>query len=211
MNASEVAAALDEGAVILDLRSPRPFTTEYIPGALTMQFNRADLAERAELMLPRELRIIVHAEPEPIAKAAVDILRGAGFTVEGHLAGGLKAWKEAGRPTASLPVIGVDELHAAREHYTVIDARERYEYKHAHIGDAILLPPGDAWERGEEIAGQIAPSRVLAVVCGDQTRSAYVASIMRRRGHDTVLVMGGMVDWLERGYPTERAGAEPAR
>jgi hydroxyacylglutathione hydrolase len=199
----EVASALDEGAVALDLRPPRPFATEHLPGALTMQFNRADLGDRAELMLPRELRLVVHAEPEPIARVAVEILREGGFDVLGHVEGGLKAWKEDGRETESLPLIDVDELHASLADYVVVDAREGFEHRHAHIEGAALVPPGDAWERVDELPSE----RRLAVVCGDQTRSAYVASVLRRRGLDAVLVMGGMVDWLERGYPVERTSA----
>jgi hydroxyacylglutathione hydrolase len=180
VNASEVAAALEEGAVVLDLRPPRPYATEHLPGALTMQFNRADLGDRAELMLPRELRLVVHAEPEPIATVAVEILENAGFDVLGHLEGGLKAWRDEGRPTESLPLINVDELHAKLAGYTVVDAREGFEYRHAHIAGAVLVPPGDAWERADELPAG-AP---LAIVCGDQTRSAYVASILLRRGQD---------------------------
>jgi rhodanese-related sulfurtransferase len=200
---AEVAAAFAEGAVVLDLRPPRPFAAEHIPGALTMQFNRADLGERAELMLPRELRLVVHAEPEPIATAAVEILRGTGFEVLGALEGGLRAWKEAGYPTESLPLIDVDTLHADREQYTVVDAREGFEHRHGHVPGALLFPPGEAWERAEELP----TGTPLAVVCGDQTRSAYVASVLRRHGREAVLVMGGMADWLERGYETERTTA----
>lgn len=203
MNATDVSSALEEGAVALDLRPPRPFAAEHLPGALTMQFNRADLGDRAELMLPRELRLVVHAEPEPIARVAVEILREAGFEVLGHLEGGLKAWKEDGRSTETLPLIDVDELHASLGTYVVVDAREGFEHRHAHIAGALLFPPGDAWERVDELPA----GRRLAVVCGDQTRSAYVASVLRRRGLDAVLVMGGMVDWLERGYRVERTSA----
>lgn len=203
MNTTDVSSALEEGAVALDLRPPRPFAAEHLPGALTMQFNRADLGDRAELMLPRELRLVVHAEPEPIARVAVEILREAGFEVLGHLEGGLKAWKEDGRKTETLPLIDVDALHASLGTYVVVDAREGFEHRHTHIAGALLFPPGDAWQRVDELPAR----RRLAVVCGDQTRSAYVASVLRRRGLDAVLVMGGMVDWLERGYRVERTSA----
>ena len=205
MTPAEVQEALAGGAVVLDLRPPRPFATEHLPGALTMQFNRADLADRAELMLPVELRLVVHAEPEPIAKVAVELLRGAGFDVLGHLEGGLRAWKEAGGPTENLPLMDVDELQAGLDGFTVVDAREGFEHRHAHIAGAVLFPPGDAWAR----SGEPLPEP-LAVVCGDQARSAYVASILARAGRDARLVMGGMVDWLERGYPVEKRSV-PAR
>ena len=206
MNAAEVADAVERGAVVLDLRPPRPYAAEHLPSALTMQFNRADLGDRAELQLPRDIRLVVHAEPEPIAKVAVEILREAGFEVLGHLEGGLAAWKDEGRPTETLPLIDVDELHRSLEEYTVVDAREGFEYRHGHIAGAVLFPPGDAWER----AGELPSETPLAVVCGDQTRSAYVASVLRRNGRDAVLVMGGMVDWLEREYQIERTPAPAA-
>ena len=45
----------------------------------------------------------------------------------------------------------------------------------------------------------------LALLCGDQVRSAHVASVMQRAKMDAALVFGGMVDWLERGYAVEKS------
>jgi rhodanese-related sulfurtransferase len=45
------------------------------------------------------------------------------------------------------------------------------------------------------------------VICGDEVRSALVASILRRHGRSVRLVDGGMVDWNERGYPVEKQGS----
>ena len=202
MTAEEVKQAVADGALVLDLRSPRPFATGHVPGAVTMQFNRADLADRAELVLPKELPLVVHAEPEPIATTAVAILREAGYEVLGHLQGGLAAWKEAGRPVAELPLIDVDELREHGGDYLVLDVREGFEYRHGHVAGAELLPSGEAWRRVAEVP----EGRPVAVICGDQTRSAAVASMLLRAGRDARLVLGGMVDWLERGYPVERPG-----
>jgi hydroxyacylglutathione hydrolase len=204
MTPDEVAAAVAAGAVVLDLRAPRPFAREHLPGAVTMQFNRADLADRAGLVLPRDVPLVIHAEPEPIARVAAELLAGAGFRVAGRLDGGLAAWKAAGRPTVELPLLDVDELRAHLDVLEVLDVREPFEFRHGHVPGARLLPSGEAWSRLEEVP----PDRAIAVVCGDQTRSAAVASMLQRAGRDVRLVMGGMVDWLERGYPVER---EPAR
>lgn len=204
MTPDEVAAAVAAGAVVLDLRAPRPFAREHLPGAVTMQFNRADLADRAELVLPRDVPLVIHAEPEPIARVAAELLAGAGFRVAGRLDGGLAAWRAAGRPTVELPLLDVDELREQLDALEVLDVREPFEFRHGHIPGARLLPSGEAWSRLEELPA----GRVIAVVCGDQTRSAAVASMLQRAGRDVHLVMGGMVDWLERGYPVER---EPAR
>jgi hydroxyacylglutathione hydrolase len=200
MTPEEVEQAVAGGALVLDLRPPRPFASGHVPGAVTMQFNRADLADRAEMVLPKELPLVIHAEPEPIARVAEEILREAGYDVRGRLDGGIAAWREAGRPVAELPLIDVDELAEHAGDYLVLDVREGFEFRHGHVAGAQLLPSGEAWARVEEIPAD----RPVAVVCGDQTRSAAVASMLLRVGRDARLVMGGMVDWLERGYPVEK-------
>ena len=200
MTPEEVKQAVAGGALVLDLRPPRPFAAGHVPGAVTMQFNRADLADRAELVLPKELPLVVHAEPEPIAKVAEEILREAGYDVRGHLEGGFAAWKAAGEPVGELLLIDVDELKEHGGEYLILDVREGFEFRHGHVAGAQLLPSGEAWARVDEVPAD----RPVAVVCGDQTRSAAVASMLLRAGRDARLVMGGMVDWIERGYPVEK-------
>ncbi len=206
MKPHEIHAAMGQDVAVLDMRPPKPFAKEHVPGAVNFQFNRADLAERAEMSLPKGMSYIVHAEPEPIAKVAVGILQKAGFTVLGHLEGGLKQWKADGLPTASLPLLTVDELKARLDAYRVIDTREGFEFRFGHIPGAESLEWTDPWE-----AMQAAPNdKPMALVCGDQVRSAYVASVLRRAEKDASLVFGGMVDWLERGYPVEKTPKKSA-
>ncbi len=205
MTPHELHAALDGGAVLLDLRTPRPFAAEHVPGAVNLQFNRADLAERAEMMLPMDVPLVVHAEPEPIAKIAAKLLADAGYDVRGWLDGGLVAWKNAGFETATTPVLTVDELEGRLGEVQVVDAREPFEYRYGHIPGAVLLPYTDAWGK----SGALPAGRPLAVVCGDEVRSAALASLLQRDGRDVRLVTGGTTDWLARGFAVVK-GAPPA-
>ena len=202
MTPQDVAAARDAGAVVLDMRLPRVFARAHVPGAVNLQFNRADLADRAEMVLPKDQRYIVHAEPEALATAAVEIMREAGFEIAGQLDGGLAAWRQAGLPVDSIQVIGVDDLKDAAGSLVAIDARDGFEYRHGHVPGASLLPWTEAWNRVDS-----APDGELAVICGDEVRSSLVASMLRRRGRSVRLVVGGMVDWNERGYPVEKQAA----
>jgi hydroxyacylglutathione hydrolase len=201
MTPIEASAARDSGAIVLDMRLPRVFARAHLLGAINLQFNRADLADRAEMALPKGELYIVHAEPDPVAAAAVRILRDAGFTVLGHVEGGLAAWRERELPVATLPVIDVDDLRAIPG-LVPIDAREPFEFRHGHVPAAVPLPWTDAWRNAEK-----APPGALAVLCADEVRSSFVASILRRSGRDVRLVTGGMVDWNERGYPVEKGAA----
>jgi hydroxyacylglutathione hydrolase len=199
MTASEAKAALADGVVPLDLRTPRPFAERHLPGAVNLQFNRADLADRAEMLLPTDQRYLVHAEPEPIARIAAGLLSDAGFQVVGHLEGGLAAWETAGGETASLEVMDVDALHDRLDELVVVDVREGFEYRHSHVPGAVSAPWTETWEA----SAALPRDRTLAVVCGDEVRSAAAASILKRTGYRPALVVGGMIDWLERGYPVE--------
>lgn len=201
MTPQEVVGAREAGAVVLDMRLPRVFARAHVPGAVNLQFNRADLVDRAEMVLPRDARYVVHAEPDALALAAVELLRGGGFAVDGHLAGGLAGWRAAGLPVESMSVIGVDDLRDGSGTLVPIDAREGFEYRHGHVPGASLLSWTEAWANASS-----APQGPLAVICGDEVRSALVASILQRHGRDVRLVTGGMVDWNERGYPVERQG-----
>ena len=198
---SEVAAATESGALMLDVHPPLTFAHGHIAGSVNLQFNTADLADRAEMALPEGVTLVVVGVSDAVAGAAERILGDAGFKVAGYLQGGLDAWKRAGRDVVSMPVLNVKELRDRFEQFQVIDARERFEYKYAHIPGAILLPSLAAWEGSEKLDH----SRPFAVVCGDQVRSATVASMLRRAGADAYLVSGGMVDWLEREFPVEKA------
>ena len=197
MTPDQVKEAVAAGAIVLDLRSPGSFAAGHVPGAVTMQFNRADLADRAELILPHGLEIVVHGEPDEVARTAIELLRSAGFHPAGYLEGGLAAWKAAGEPVAELPLLSVTELHEDLGDFLVLDVREGYEYRNGHVAGSVPLPTAQAWERARELESD----RPIAVICDDQTRSAAVASMLQREGKDARLVTGGIFDWLERGYP----------
>jgi hydroxyacylglutathione hydrolase len=204
MTAEEVRAAQENGAAVLDLRTPGRFAPEHLEGAINLQFNRADLVDRAEMVLPMDLPLIIHGEPEAIAKMAAKLLEDGGFKVLGHLEGGLKGWKEAGLPTVTLDTIDVDTLHDKMDEYHVVDARDGFEFKYGHVPGSSILSWTEAWDGAEDFED---PGKPVAVICGDEVRSSLVASMLARLGHRPALVMGGMVDWLDREYPLERGNA----
>ncbi len=203
MSPAEVRQAMDDGAIPLDLRTPRPFAEKHLPGAVNLQFNRADLADRAEMLLPDDRTYVVHAKPDPIAKIAAGLLADAGFDVAGYLEGGLAAWEGAGYETETLEVLSVDELHERMQELTIVDTREGFEYRHSHIPGALSAPWTETWEKKDDLP----EDRTLAIVCGDEVRSAAAASILKRTGYQPALVIGGMIDWIEADYPIEKKKA----
>jgi rhodanese-related sulfurtransferase len=201
MTPQEVREAQENGAAVIDLRTPGRFAPEHIEGAVNLQFNRADLVDRAELVLPEDLPLIIHGEPEAIGKMAGNLLEEGGFTVLGVLSGGLAGWKEAGLPVVTLDTIGVDDLHENPDDYFVVDSRDGFEFKYGRVPGSSMLSWTEAWDKAPDFED---PGKPVAVICGDEVRSSLVASILARQGHRPKLVLGGMVDWLDRDYPLER-------
>lgn len=196
------AAALAEGALPVDTRPLSAFAAGHVPGAVPIEFNLADLAERAALLLPAGAAAAVHAEPASRIEASVGLLADAGLRVLGHLEGGLEGWRAAGFPVAALELLDVAELHGGG--HTVLDVREGYEFRYGHIAGARRLPSGEAWGTPAAALEALRPDGPLAVVCSGEGRAAFVAAVLLRHGIPARLVRGGMYAWERAGYPTVR-------
>ncbi len=201
MTPAEVLAAVHAGALVVDTRPPAPFAAGHVPGALPVEFQLADLTERAELLLPRGLGIVVHAEPEAAVLPSVGLLEDAGLEVRGHLDGGLAAWRAAGLPVATLPMLEPAQLAARLGEFLVLDVREPYEHRFCRIPGSMLLPSGDAWAK----AAAVDPAgRPVAVVCSGQGRSCFVAALLARCGVAAAVVRDGMWAWERDGHVVVR-------
>jgi rhodanese-related sulfurtransferase len=98
---SEVARRMAERSILLiDVREPDEYAVERIHGALLYPLSTFD---------PRALpdtgksKMVFHCGSGMRSAKALAAASAAGLPVAGHLAGGIKAWKEAG-----LPVIAID-------------------------------------------------------------------------------------------------------
>lgn len=89
-----------EKAVTVDLRETREFEGGKLPGALHIPLSQ--LKQRVgELEKFKERPIILYCTRGQRSRSAGSVLHGAGFTKLFNLAGGHKAWKDAGLPLES--------------------------------------------------------------------------------------------------------------
>ncbi len=106
---AEAAAALEGGALVIDLRGPdeRAVTGE-IPGSIPIARSvlewRCDPAcpWRDERVARPEARVILVCAHGYSSSLAADSLRQLGFTDVGDLIGGIEAWVSEGRPTVPM-------------------------------------------------------------------------------------------------------------
>jgi rhodanese-related sulfurtransferase len=101
LTANDVNALVNNHqAVLIDVREPAEFDAERIPGALLFPLSEFD---PANLPLDTQKRLVLQCGSGKRSAQAAQRLFAAGIGETWHLAGGIKAWKEA-----HLPVIAFD-------------------------------------------------------------------------------------------------------
>lgn len=95
----DLAAALENGAYLLDVRRDDEYAEAHVPGAVHIPLDQ--LADRSG-EVPAEQRIHVICASGGRSMAAAKALSGAGVDAV-NVAGGTNAWIEAGRPVETGP------------------------------------------------------------------------------------------------------------
>jgi rhodanese-related sulfurtransferase len=95
----EVARGLTEGRMLLvDVREPNETAVERYPDAVIVPLSDFDLAAIPD---PAGKQVVFACRSGNRSVTASLMAQNAGRPYDAHLAGGLKAWKEAGLPTDS--------------------------------------------------------------------------------------------------------------
>jgi rhodanese-related sulfurtransferase len=83
----------------------------------------------------------------------------------------------------------------------LLDVRTPQEYRQAHLADAQLIPI----DQIERRLAEIPKGRPILVYCAVGSRSAQVFSYLARRGYPELYNLdGGIVAWMQRGYPVKQ-------
>ena len=96
----ELARLRESGVVVVDVRQPDEFERARVPGARLIPL--ADVPERIE-EIPDDQRIYVICGSGPRSARAVEYLNQQGYDTV-NVAGGTKAWLDAGHPVEHGPV-----------------------------------------------------------------------------------------------------------
>ena len=95
-------------AVLVDVREADEWETERLPGALHLP--KGLLEMRAETLLPdRSAELIVYCAGGNRSLIAADSLQQLGYQRVSSLSGGLKRWKDEGRPLDESQGLGAEE------------------------------------------------------------------------------------------------------
>ena len=187
-----------QGALVVDVRTPEQFDEAHIPGAVCITALSAGFGTRLAWIADREHEIVLVGRDDADALRAATLATAVGIRrIAGFLHGGMTSWREERRPVAQIERLPAARLHDRRGELQVLDVRERREWDAGHIPGSVHTPYHDI----DAVPEGIDPALPVAVVCASGLRAAVAASLLARFGAERVLhvVGGGVGTWARAG------------
>ena len=192
-----------QGIALLDGRNRQAFARSHVPGALNIELDDS-FGTYAGWVLPFNVPVMLLIEDEAGRREAVVQLIRIGYErIEGYLDGGISAWEAAASPVEQFESIDTDELYkrwSRQSSLLVVDVRRDDEWEEGHIPTSLHLHLGDLPQHIDEVP--LGPP--VAVICRSGYRAALGASILAAAGRNVTAVSGGVPDWIEHGFPSEK-------
>jgi len=101
---------------------------------------------------------------------------------KGRLAGGISAWRAAGRPITQTDLIPAAEVSTER---TIVDVRQFSEWQTDHVTGAVHVELGDIAAQAAQLEGDI------QLHCGHGQRAMTAASLLEQAGVEAPAVVTG--------------------
>ena len=190
--------------LILDGRDPEAWASGHIAGSLNIWLK--GMAIFGGWFANQTTRIyLVLRDPEELETALLSLARLGVDNIEGVLAGGFDAWRDAGQPFERSATISPRELVDGRGDHVVLDVRDDVEFEdEGHIQSAHHLYVGYLDKELSRIQKDLKGKRIVTVVCSVGHRAGLAASILKRHGFESVTnLLGGMTAWGKLDLPME--------
>ena len=196
---ADVAARIQNGAVLLDVRPAALFAELHPSGALHVGLDGQYASWVGTLVRPDQ-DILLLAEPMREEEAVMRLARVGYERVAGFLDGGVEAWQKAGLPTASLERVPVTSLATLKPGARVLDVRRESEWRGGHLPGATHIPLHKLGEHLSELPRETA----WTTLCAGGYRASIAASVLQAAGFPNVTAASEGVDaWKKAGLPVE--------
>jgi hydroxyacylglutathione hydrolase len=204
MSAEAVQKAQQEGALLLDLRSPEAFAGAFIPNSLAIPLEM--LSAYAGYLIDYDTDLILIPENvEQIEPAVQQLVRIGYDRLVGYLKGGLHAWEVSGLQYDQIGAVHAQNLVKRlqeKEDFTLLDVRQINEYEEGRVTGATHIFLGELQDRIDEIDR----NKPVVTFCGSGVRAIIAASILKRNGFNNVEdSLGSMQACTSIGCPITKA------
>ncbi len=196
---AELHAALEGGALAVDVRPAADFAQGHLVGAINVPLGKSFLTWAGSVIPPdRDLVLIATAGLRAAAASAARELPVIGL---GPALGVLTADGVSSRHArkVTLPTVPATSLgQAAVGNTLVLDVRNRSEWSEGHVPGATNIPLAELVSRVHELRAY--SDRPIVVHCQGGSRSAVAASVLQAAGFPDVSdVEGGFRAWVGAG------------
>ena len=189
-----------DGAWVIDLRDAGVYADEHVLASVNIAV-RGRLDTWTGIVVPFDAALILVGNDDEVNEAAFRFRRIGLDRVEGYLAGGVKAWREAGFPVRTTGMVRPKTLAAqiaAGTEPVLVDVRTEEEHAEMRVGDYANIPLSD-WRLFGQVLDPKAPALFL---CNSAYRSSMAVGLAERQGFETVMnLAGGLEAWLDDGLP----------
>ena len=197
----ELDQMLREGEMALDVRAGEDFAAGHVPGSVNIALS-GQFASWAGTVLGLTAHPVLIADNEQqVEEARLRMARVGIEVLDGYLAGGVSAWRQAGLPVERVAQITADELNQRLRagDIQVLDVRREPEWDAGHIEDANWWPLDNFKVSPPDIDSNLP----VAVHCKSGYRSIIASSLLLRAGFRNVInVAGGFDAWQQAGFPS---------
>lgn len=203
LGAGEFVKAIENGALILDTRSPEAFAGAFIPGSTSIPLDM--IPAFAGYFLPYDRKIVLVVQNYEDVATAVLYLRRLGYDyIQGYIAGGLRVWESSGRSYDRIPAVHIDELVRRiqlGDDFTLLDVRGIDEVRQGRLPGSVHIYLGELRQRLDEIPRD----RPVTTYCENGSRGVIAASILKQSGFEAVEdSLGSMAACMALGCPIIR-------
>jgi hydroxyacylglutathione hydrolase len=213
LEVADARAAIERGALVLDLRTGTEHASGHLPGSLSIPAGSSFGTWLGWVVPEPDRPIVLIVRTEADWDDAVRQALRIGFEgILGYVRGGFLAWAEAGLPTEVGGTLDVAALATRLDRDgsdapLLIDVRQPSEYEAGHVPGAVSIGAGDLPDRLDTLPRD----RPIATICASGYRSTVAASLLRAAGFEDVSwVTGGVPTWAARGLPVAYGSDDPA-
>ncbi len=184
-------AANETGALLLDTRDPQIFAKAFVPNSINIGID-GGFAPWVGALIPDVKQELLIIADEGREEEVITRLARVGYdNALGYLAGGVDAWKNAGKEIDTITSISADELAeilSKNDKAKVVDVRKHGEYVSEHINGVTHAP----LDFVNDAMPAISKDEPVYIHCAGGYRSMIFTSILRARGyHNLIDIKGG--------------------
>jgi glyoxylase-like metal-dependent hydrolase (beta-lactamase superfamily II)/rhodanese-related sulfurtransferase len=198
----EVLRLQEEGAQVVDTRSPAEFAGAHLKGSINIGID-GKYATWAGTVLKKDEPIVIIADDDRVNESIMRLGRIGFDHVAGYLDGGLAIVGNRSELVAQARRVTAAAVPELNPKPVIVDVRTAKEWEGGHLEGSINIPLNQLQER----IGEVPDDGQVVVHCQGGYRSSIATSLLQKAGHDNVIdLVGGYKAWVQSKLPTTTGG-----